>query len=159
MLLSRGSPMPHAQQLGRYHLLDRIAYGGMAEIFRAKTFDKRGHVHLVAVKRLLSHLITDDEFLQMLVDEAKISAALQHQNIARVYEFAHAAGEYFLAMEYIDGKDVRALLERARQGGKAIGVEHACWIAMECATALHAAHIQRDRAGAALRIVHRDVSP
>ena len=151
--------MPSAQQLGRYHLLDRIAYGGMAEIFRAKTFDPQGNVHLVAIKRLLGHLVTDDEFLAMLVDEAKITALLSHQNIARVYEFGHAGDEYFLAMEYIDGKDVRALLERARAHQEPIPPEHAAWIAMEAATALHAAHVQRDPQGVALRIVHRDVSP
>ncbi|HEY7956906.1 MAG TPA: protein kinase, partial [Polyangia bacterium] len=97
--------MPHAQQLGRYQLLDRIAFGGMAEIFRAKTFDLEGRVHLVAVKRVLDHLTHDEDFLRMLVDEAKITAILQHDNIARVYELAHTDDEYFIAMEYVDGKD------------------------------------------------------
>lgn len=110
--------MPNAQQLGRYLLLDRIAFGGMAEIFRAKTFDVEGRQHLVAVKRVLHHLTNDEEFMKMLVDEAKITACLSHDNIARVYEFAvdHQRGgnEYFIAMEYVDGKDVRALLERHR---------------------------------------------
>src|SRR6478735_2255920 len=86
-LHSPGS-MPYAQQLGRYQLLDRIAFGGMAEIFRAKTFDRNGRAHLVAVKRVLNHLTGDDDFIRMLVDEAKITAQLQHENIARVYEFA-----------------------------------------------------------------------
>src|SRR6202000_3455427 len=108
--------MPLAQQLGRYQLLDRIAFGGMAEIFRAKTFDHEGRAHLVAVKRVLNHLIADEEFMRMLVDEAKITATLQHENIARVYEFAVDDGpngeEYFIAMEYVDGKDVRTLLDR-----------------------------------------------
>ncbi len=151
--------MPHAQQLGRYHLLDRIAYGGMAEIYRAKTFDRTGHSHVVAVKRLLGHLIEDQSFLEMLVDEAKISAQLLHPNIARVYEFCHAGGEYFIAMEYVDGKDVRALLERGRQASQPLAPEHVAWIAMEAAQALHSAHIQQDRLGQALHIVHRDVSP
>jgi serine/threonine protein kinase len=151
--------MPQAQQLGRYHLLDRIAFGGMAEIFRAKTFDSRGQVHLVAVKRVLAHLVEDQDFLQMLVDEAKISALLRHENIARLYEFAKAGDEYFLAMEYVDGKDLRSLLERGRQTGRPIPPEHVAWVAMETAHALHAAHVQRDGAGRALRIVHRDVSP
>src|SRR6185369_8801758 len=84
----RHSTMPFAQQLGRYQLLDRIAFGGMAEIFRAKTFDHEGRAHLVAVKRVLNHLTHDDDFLRMLVDEAKLTALLQHDNIARVYEFA-----------------------------------------------------------------------
>ena len=86
--------MRRAQQLGRYHLLDRIAFGGMAEIYRAKTFDGNGQPHLVAVKRVLAHLAEDDDFIQMLVDEAKIASVLRHINIlavARLYghiEFA-----------------------------------------------------------------------
>ncbi|MEO8549829.1 MAG: protein kinase, partial [Kofleriaceae bacterium] len=99
--------MRRAQQLGRYHLLDRIAFGGMAEIYRAKTFDANGQPHLVAVKRVLAHLAEDDDFIQMLVDEAKIASVLRHGSIARVYEFARAHGEYFIAMEHVDGKDMR----------------------------------------------------
>ncbi|MDB4969634.1 MAG: serine/threonine protein kinase [Myxococcales bacterium] len=155
--------MPFAQQLGRYQLLDRIAFGGMAEIFRAKTFDDEGRAHLVAVKRVLNHLTSDDDFVRMLVDEAKITAVLQHENIARVYEFAvdHGAGgdEYFLAMEYVDGKDVRTLLDRHRAQQKPILPEHVAWIGMEVAHALYAAHTQRDGANRPLHIVHRDVSP
>src|SRR5688572_26555587 len=151
--------MPYAQQLGRYQLLDRIAFGGMAEIFRAKTFDSEGNQHLVAVKRVLGHLTSDDEFIRMLVDEAKVCATLRHENIARVYEFAHSGDEYFLAMEYVDGKDVRTLLDRHRQWKQPMPPEHVAWIAAEVATALHAAHTQRDSDGRALHIVHRDVSP
>lgn len=151
--------MPQALQLGRYHLLDRIAFGGMAEIYRAKTFDSLGQAHFVAVKRLLFHLTGDKNFLQMLIDEAKISALLNHRNIARVYELAQVGEDCILAMEFVDGKDVRALLERARQLGQRIPPDHAAWIAMEVASALHAAHTLCDRAGAALHIVHRDVSP
>jgi serine/threonine-protein kinase len=155
--------MPYAQQLGRYQLLDRIAFGGMAEIFRAKTFDHEGRAHLVAVKRVLNHLTTDDDFLRMLVDEAKITATLSHENIARVYEFAvdhGAAGdEYFIAMEYVDGKDVRTLLDRHRAQQQPIPPEHVAWIGMEVGHALHAAHTQKDGAGWPLNIVHRDVSP
>ena len=83
-------PLRRAQQLGRYHLIDRIAFGGMAEIYRTKTFDAQGHAHLVAVKRVLAHLAEDDDFIQMLVDEAKIASVLRHPSIARVYEFARA---------------------------------------------------------------------
>ncbi|HKA89420.1 MAG TPA: serine/threonine-protein kinase [Haliangiales bacterium] len=148
-----------AEQIGRYHLLDRIAFGGMAEIYRAKTFDDKGHAHLVAVKRILPHLAEDEDFLQMIVDEAKIASLLHHPNIARVYEFARAHGEYFLAMEYVDGKDVRTLLERCRQAGHAIPAQHAAFIAAETATALHAAFSATDREGRAVKVVHRDVSP
>jgi eukaryotic-like serine/threonine-protein kinase len=148
-----------AQQLGRYHLLDRIAFGGMAEIYRAKTFDANGHAHLVAVKRVLAHLAEDDDFIQMLVDEAKIAGVLKHPNIARVYEFARAHGEYFIAMEHVDGKDMRSILERCRQRKHPVPPQHAAYIAAEIASALHAAHIAVDPQGKPMRIVHRDVSP
>jgi serine/threonine-protein kinase len=152
--------MRKAQQLGRYLLLDRIAFGGMAEIYRAKTFDREGRVHLVAVKRVLNHLTSDDEFIKMLVDEAKITATLTHDNIARLYEFAHTDDdEYFMAMEWVDGKDVRSLLERHRARKQPIPPEHAAWIVMEVAHGLNAAHAQRDADGKAMHIVHRDVSP
>src|SRR5215207_7015348 len=112
-----GRGMQRAQQLGRYHLLDRIAFGGMAEIYRAKTFDGAGHVHLVAVKRILSHLAADEDFIQMLVDEARVASLIDHRNIARVYEFARAHDEFFIAMEFVDGKDLRTILERCRKQG------------------------------------------
>ena len=148
-----------AQQLGRYHLLDRIAFGGMAEIYRAKTFDATGTPHLVAVKRVLAHLAEDDDFIQMLVDEAKIASVLRHVNIARVYEFARAHGEYFIAMEHVDGKDMRTVLERCRTKKKPVPPEHAAYIAAEVGAALHAAHSAVDSRNRPLRIIHRDVSP
>jgi eukaryotic-like serine/threonine-protein kinase len=148
-----------AQQLGRYHLLDRIAFGGMAEIYRAKTFDANGQPHLVAVKRVLAHLAEDDDFIQMLVDEAKIASVLRHGSIARVYEFARAHGEYFIAMEHVDGKDMRTVLERCRSKKKPIPPEHAAYICAEVGAALHAAHSAVDSRGRPLSIIHRDVSP
>ena len=131
----------------------------MAEIYRAKTFDGNGQPHLVAVKRVLAHLAEDDDFIQMLVDEAKIASLLRHLNIARVYEFARAHGEYFIAMEHVDGKDIRTVLERCRTKKKPIPPEHAAYVAAEVASALHAAHSAIDARGRPLRIIHRDVSP
>lgn len=148
-----------SRQLGRYHLLDRIAFGGMAEIFRAKTFDATGNEHLVAIKRVLRALAEDDAFLQMLVDEAKIASVLNHPNIARVYEFSRAGEEHFLAMEYVDGKDLRSVLERCKELRVAIDPVHSAYIMASVLEALHSAHIKTDGAGRPLNIVHRDVSP
>jgi len=131
----------------------------MAEIYRAKTFDATGQPHLVAVKRVLAHLAEDDDFIQMLVDEAKIASVLRHGNIARVYEFARAHGEYFIAMEHVDGKDMRTVLERCRTKKKPIPPEHAAYICAEVGAALHAAHSAVDSRNRPLRIIHRDVSP
>jgi len=148
-----------AQQIGRYHLLDRIAFGGMAEIFRAKTFDSRGEEHMVAIKRVLRHLAEDDDFLQMLVDEAKIASLLDHVNIAKVYEFVRVGDDYFIAMEYVDGKDVRSILDRCRATGEWLPVEDCAFIMMRTMEGLHSAHEKKDGAGASFNIVHRDVSP
>ena len=104
-------PIQQAQQLGRYYLLDRVAFGGMAEIFRAKTRDAQGKELLVAVKRVLAHLCEDDEFIQMLIDEARLTALLKHNNIARVYEFSKVGSEYFIAMEYVEGRTLHDVLE------------------------------------------------
>src|SRR4026207_1597871 len=131
----------------------------MAEIYRAKTFDGTGQPHLVAVKRVLAHLAEDDDFIQMLVDAAKIASVLRHQSIARVYEFARAHGEYFIAMEHVDGKDMRTVLERCRAKKKPIPPEHAAYTCAEVGAALHAAHSAADARGRPLRIIHRDVSP
>ena len=142
-----------AQQLGRYHLLDRVAFGGMAEIYRAKTFDSQGHEHMVAIKRVLRHLAEDDDFLQMLVDEAKIATLLEHPNIAKVFEFVRVGDEYFIAMEYIDGKDLRSILDRCRAEGIWIPFDDCAYIAMRALDALQAAHDKTDGAGRPLDIV------
>ncbi len=152
-------PIQQAQQLGRYYLLDRVAFGGMAEIFRAKTRDAQGKELLVAVKRVLAHLCEDDEFIQMLIDEARLTALLKHPNIARVYEFSKVGTEYFIAMEYVEGKDMRALLERARQNQEWLPEDLIAYIGMQVALGLHFAFEQKDRDGTPLHIVHRDVSP
>ncbi len=148
-----------SQQLGRYHLLDRIAFGGMAEIFRAKTFDSRGKEKVVAIKRVLSHLAEDDDFLQMLVDEAKITSMIRHPNIAAIYEFVRVDQEYFIAMEYIDGKDLRSILDRCCAEGIWLSPADCAFIIYKALEGLHHAHETRDGTGNLLSIVHRDVSP
>jgi serine/threonine-protein kinase len=151
--------MPRAIQLGRYHLLDRIAFGGMAEIYRAKTFDEQGNVRLVAIKRVLRHLAEDDEFIQMLVDEARIASMLEHQGIAKVYEFGHVGGDYFIAMEYVSGKDVRTILETCRAEGRWVPPEICAFVVMQTLHGLHSAHELKDGKGKSLNLIHRDVSP
>src|SRR5262249_35578446 len=122
-------------------------------------FDVDGHAHLVAVKRILQHLAADDEFIQMLVDEAKIASLIVHANIARVYELARAHDEYYIAMEYVDGKDARTILAKCRDHGRPVPPQHAAFIAAEIGVALSAAHAVRDASGERLELVHRDVSP
>jgi serine/threonine-protein kinase len=95
----------------------------------------------------------------MLVDEAKIASLVRHANIARVYELARAGDEHYIAMEYVDGKDARTIIEKCRQGGRPVPAPHAAFIVAEIGVALAAAHTVRDGNGQALELVHRDVSP
>src|SRR3954451_3805425 len=90
---------------GRYQLLERMAVGGMAEIFRAKVTGVHGFEKVLVIKRILPHLAADPEFLAMFVDEAKLQCALQHPKIVQVLEFGEVAGQYFIALEFVDGMD------------------------------------------------------
>src|SRR5262245_12452286 len=131
----------------------------MAEIYRAKTFDEGGQQHMVAIKRVLGHLVEDEDFVQMLVDEAKICGTLRHPNIAHIYEFARVGDDYFIAMEFVDGKDSRTILDRCRQVGRAVPAAHCAYIIAHVADALEAAHSQKDGLGRPMKIIHRDISP
>lgn len=146
------------QRLGRYHLTDRIAFGGMAEIFRGFTFDADGFQRDVAIKRLLPQYADDQAFVTMLTDEFKLVSHLDHANIAEVYELARVDGTLLVAMEYVDGKDLRSSLKNAKQVGKKLDLFDAAYI-MACALdGLHHAHQAAD-GGETLGIVHRDFSP
>jgi len=151
--------LKQTQQIGRYHVMDRIAYGGMAEIFRAKTYDHEGSERIVVIKKVLAHLAEDDEFIDMLVDEAKIAGTLEHPNIAQVFEFGQVEDGYFIAMEYVDGKDVRSLLDKCRTERRRLSVENCVYIMSQALRGLHAAHSATDGEGKPYSIVHRDVSP
>ncbi len=151
--------MRRTQRLGRYHLTDRIAYGGMAEIFRGFTFRKDGSRQDVAVKKLLPHYTEDRQFVDMLADEFKLVSHLRHPNIAEVYELAEADSAYFIAMEYVDGKDLRTVAERARRAGHTLGFDDVAYMMARSLDGLHHAHVARDDKGDPMRIVHRDFSP
>lgn len=149
----------NARQLGRYHVLDRVAFGGMAEIFRAITFDDEGKGHIVAIKQVLPHYAEDREFIDMLVDEAKMVSMLVHPNIVQIYEFGHVDEFYFVAMEYVWGKDLRAVLERCRNKGLRIPYEVSAHLMSEALAGLDTAHRLLDSRGCPAGLVHRDFSP
>ncbi|MBI1945926.1 MAG: protein kinase [Deltaproteobacteria bacterium] len=142
---------------GRFVLENRIAMGGMAEIFAARTrtegFEKR-----VCIKRILPHFLESEEFVTMFRDEAKTAAKLQHANVVQVFDFGEEEGTLFLAMELVDGNDLRRVLETARKSGKKLDVGAALQIAIDMCKGLHHAHTLTD-GGRPLGIVHRDVSP
>jgi serine/threonine-protein kinase len=144
-----------AVPFGKYELIRRLAVGGMAEVFLAK--DDRGQ--LVAIKRILPHLSDQPEFVQMFLDEARIAAQLNHPNIVRTTDLGRQAGSIFLAMEYVEGVDLRSILKQQAKKGVAMPFGVAARIVCEVAKGLSYAHTSVGVDGRPLQIVHRDVSP
>jgi eukaryotic-like serine/threonine-protein kinase len=144
---------------GKYYLLERINVGGMAEVFRAKAYGVEGFERLVAVKRILPNIAEDAEFITMFIDEAKIAVQLNHANIAQIFDLGVVDGSYFIALEHIHGRDLRAIFERCRARGEPMPVAQACFMVMKMCEGLDYAHNKRDQAGREMGLVHRDVSP
>jgi eukaryotic-like serine/threonine-protein kinase len=152
--MSSGVPVP---RLGRYTLLRPLGAGGMAELFLARADGIEGFAKLVALKRILPHKATNERFVRMLLNEARLVAGLDHPNIAQVHDIGLEHGEYFFAMEYVHGQDLARILRRAPH--HKLHLENALHIAIGVCSGLHCAHIARDNTGRPLDIVHRDVSP
>ena len=132
----------------------------MAETWRAKWQGTAGITKNVAIKRILPGLAEDEQFVAMFVSEAKVLATLSHGNIAQVFDVGQVDGEYYIAMEYVDGPSLKSVLEKAAERGEGcVPVPIALYIILELAKALHYAHTGRDDAGKPMSIVHRDVSP
>ena len=145
---------------GKYTLLQRIATGGMAEVFRVRTSGVGGFEKTLAIKRLHTQLSQDKNFIQMLVDEAKITVLLQHPGIVQILDFGEIDGQYFIAMEFVDGPDLYQVLHALHQTGRQLSTQAVCFIISEICHGLHYAHCQIDPAGGTpLGIIHRDVSP
>ncbi len=144
---------------GKYYLLERINVGGMAEVFKAKAFGVEGFERLLAVKRILPNIAEDEEFITMFIDEAKIAVQLQHANIAQIFDLGKVDEAYFIALEYVNGKDLRAIFDRTRGKGEVMPVRQACYVVMQVCEGLDYAHNKRDGQGRELHLVHRDISP
>lgn len=151
--------MKKATIFGKYLLLDRLNVGGMAEVFIAKAFGVEGLERYIAIKRILPSMAEDAEFIQMFIDEARISVQLNHANVVHIHELDKVDESYYIAMEYVAGKDVRTLLERYRRRQEAMPVAQAAFIASKMCEGLHYAHTRKDARGQELGIIHRDVSP
>lgn len=148
-----------AQPFGEYYLLERIAVGGMAEIFRAKTYGVGGFEKQLAIKRILPHHAQNEEFITMLIDEAKIAVALNHINIVQVFDLGKIDNDYFIAMEYVEGRDLRTVMRRSRELEIPLTVENAVYTILEICKGLDYAHRKTDKSGKSLGVVHRDISP
>ncbi len=147
------------RRFGRYELIEKIATGGMAEIFLARHHALPDFDRLVVVKRLLPALAKDATFVSMFLDEARTSAGLNHPNVVQIYDLGVMDDQYFIAMELIQGEDLVEISHRAMELERTIPVALAARIVADTCKALHHAHEQTGFDGKPLGIVHRDVSP
>ncbi len=152
-------PETASSSFGQYQLVEKIAQGGMAEIFQGKALDTEGIERAVVIKRILPHIAANPEFVDMLVDEAKIAVMLSHGNIAQIYDLGKVADDYFIVMEYVEGKTLSQIMKRLRSQGKFFPIPYAAYIAAEIANGLDYMHRKTDERGNPLHIIHRDISP
>ncbi len=147
------------ESFGRYQLLRRLALGGMGEVFLARQVGAGGFEKLLVVKRILPHLSEDEDFIEMLFDEARIAAALNHPNISQIFDLGEVEGVFYIAMEYIHGDSLRKVNARADEelGGLPLALK--CRIIADAAAGLDFAHRAKTATGRPLGLIHRDISP
>ena len=153
------SILPQPIQFGKYTLFERIGRGGMAEVYKGRIQGPAGFERVFVVKRILPHLSEEPTFIRMFVEEAKLSARLNHPNIVQIFELGNVEGEYFISMEYIRGRD---LADTMRAIWKTMGPprpELVAYVGREACRALAYAHSLTDDSGNPLGMIHRDVSP
>ncbi len=143
---------------GRYRLVEPLASGGMADVWRAEVTGPEGVVKEVALKLVRREHARDGAFVRMFVEEARLAARLGHANVVQVFELHEVDGRYGIAMELVRGRHLGQVVERARERGVRLGVPSAVQIGVDVARALAYAHRLSD-GGRPLGIVHRDVSP
>ena len=155
-----GGGDPHRQpRLGRYRLERRIGQGGMAEVFLARHEGPGGFEKQVVIKRIRPQLVKNETFVEMFLREGRLLAGLDHPNIVRVFELDEHNGEYFLALEYLDGLSLREVMERLWQAGLTVALEPLLQIFADAALGLGHAHALKEPGGIPANLVHRDVSP
>ncbi|MBN2493623.1 MAG: protein kinase, partial [Deltaproteobacteria bacterium] len=147
------------REFGKYHLIERIATGGMAELYRAKLYGAGRFEKDLAIKKVLPHLAQDDAFVQMFMDEAMITVTLSHGNIVSVIDFGEMDGEYYLVMEFVDGIDLQSLIKKGAETGDPFPPSVAAYVSEEICRGLEYAHSKIGPDGEPLQIVHRDISP
>jgi serine/threonine-protein kinase len=149
--------MSDSQQ--RYRVIEKLESGGMAEVFRAESEGLQGFRKQVAIKRVLPHLSSKKKFISMFLDEARLSAQLSHSNCVQVFDIGVGDAAFFIVMEFVDGANLKAIIEHLRKSGKDFPVEAAVYICLEICKGLVYAHELTDSSGVPLHIVHRDMSP
>lgn len=146
-------------QREKYRVLRKVDAGGMAEVFEGVAEGLRGFSKKVAIKRVLPHLAQNKKFLAMFLDEARLSLHMNHANVVQVFDIGRSGGTYFIVMEYVDGTDLKKIMERMRERQARLPTAQALYIVMEVCKGLGYAHDLTDIEGNNLGLVHRDVSP
>jgi serine/threonine-protein kinase len=145
--------------LGRYRVVDEIGIGGMASVHLARMDGPGGFQKWVAIKRIHPHLLEDETFVNMFIDEARVAARISHPNVAAVFELGQHEDTYWIAMEYLHGEPLREVMRRTEELGQPMPPEIACRVIADAAEGLHAAHELAGKNGEKLGLVHRDVTP
>ena len=148
-----------AAPIDRYVVLEHLSEGGMGAIYVGKKLGAGGFEMEVVLKQLLPEFTQQEEFIDLFLREAKLSATLDHANIVHTIDLVTAGGEYFIVMEYLPGGDLRTLLKKAKRRGKRFSPAAAVRVGREILSALAYAHVKRDLDGQPLKLIHRDVSP
>jgi serine/threonine-protein kinase len=153
-------PASYPRPYGSYLLLEPLGQGGMSEVELARrSVDASGYLRFLVIKRIHSRHTGDEGFVRMFQDEARINAELQHENIAQVYDFGRQGDEWYLAMEYVPGLDLRQLQRALGSAGEGLPASVALRVVCDVLDALAYAHNRVDTYGRPMRIVHRDVNP
>ncbi len=151
--------LEYGRMIGRYSIVQRLSVGGMAEIFLALASGPGDFRKLVTLKRILPNLREDEAFVQMFLEEARISAALSHANIAQVFDLRCEDDELYLAMEYIAGEDVSQILRMTSRRQAFVPIGLTAMVVRDSCSALHYAHNFVDPLGERAPVIHRDVAP
>jgi serine/threonine protein kinase len=146
-------------RFGKYTLLNRVAVGGMAEVFLARQEGLEGFEKTICIKRIRPHLSSQASFVRMFLNEAKLAAQLNHPNIVQIYDLGRVNDSYFIAMEYISGRDMSRIIPKAEKAGITFPMIYALRIASNVCEGLYFAHTKTDAYGNPLNIVHRDITP
>jgi serine/threonine protein kinase len=148
------------EQLGeKYVLLDLIGIGGMAEVHKAKLLGQQGFEKLIVIKKLLAQVAGDREIVENFIAEAKLAALLQHENIAYIYDFGELEGSFFIAMEYLFGKDLFTIFRRSAENNTPLSPHQSLTIAAKICAGMNYAHNLKDYQQRPLKIIHRDLTP
>jgi serine/threonine protein kinase len=151
---------PSPQQFGKYVLLSKIAAGGMAVTYRARLTGAAGVTKPCVIKKILPHFVDDADFVEMFISEARVAASMSHSNIAQVFDFGEVDGQYFIAMELVQGQPLSKVLRRAQKAGMGFFPEPlALHIVSKLCDGLDYAHRHVGEDGREMGLVHRDVSP